>query len=238
MIEIPDAHGGLGESWCAAIELARRHPDGWTIIGAQMVALHAYEHGRIPPRSSLDIDLVVNVRVLANGTRLIAEALRADGFELEGIDNFGVGHRFRRDQVSFDVLAPDGLGPNTRVLTVPPARTVSVPGGTQALSRTEIVCIRVGDTTGFVPRPNLLGGVLVKARAVGVDDVPESQRVDLAFLLSLGQNPRSLRDTLASAERRWLRDRAELLDPQHAAWRGIDNPDPGLRALRILSADA
>jgi hypothetical protein len=77
VIEIPDAHGALGESWCAAIDLARTHTDDWTIIGAQMVALHAYEHSQTPPRSSLDIDLVVNVRLLANGTRLIAEALQA-----------------------------------------------------------------------------------------------------------------------------------------------------------------
>jgi hypothetical protein len=120
VIEIPDAHGALSEGWCAAIELARAHPDGWTIIGAQMVALHAYEHGRVPPRSSLDIDLVVNVRLLGNGTRLIAEALQANGFELEGIDSFGVGDRFRRGAASIDLLAPDNPGERASLTTIPP----------------------------------------------------------------------------------------------------------------------
>jgi hypothetical protein len=237
MIEIPDAHAVLHESWTAVINLAKRHPEGWTVIGAQMVALHAYEHGRTPPRSSLDIDLVVNVRLIANGTRIIAESLQADGFELEGMNHFEVGHRFCRGPVTFDVLAPDNPGERASLITIPPAHTVTVPGGTQALNRTTKVEIAVGETVGIVPRPDLLGAILVKARAVDVDDVPAAQRVDLAFLLTLVENPRSMRDNLRRSERRWLRDRPELLDPQHAAWRRVDDPDVGLRALRVLSAD-
>src|SRR5204863_439110 len=71
-----------------------------------------------------------------------------------------------------------------RRITVPPAHTVQVPGGTQALRRTELVSVRLGRRRGTLPRPNLLGAILVKTRAVDIDDVPENQRLDLALLLS------------------------------------------------------
>jgi hypothetical protein len=36
-----------------------------------------------------------------------------------------------------------------------------------------------------LPRPNLLGAILVKTRAIAVDDAKDSQRIDVAFLLTL-----------------------------------------------------
>jgi hypothetical protein len=227
---------GIAEAWAAALTLAREHPTGWTVIGAQMVALHAAERGRTPLRQSLDLDVLVNVRLLTTGTEQLARWLVAAGFDLEGQDSFGIGHRFRRGQATIDLLAPDGLSERTRLLTIPPARTVSVPGGTQALERSQLVEIQVGDRRGQIPRPSLIGAILVKARAVAVDDVPEAQRLDLAFLLSLVDNPRSVRASLSSSERRWLRERTELRDPGHPAWRSIDEPEVGQRALSVLSA--
>jgi hypothetical protein len=237
VIVVEPSAPGLLAGWSALLDLAQLHPTGWAIIGAQMVALHAAENGRMPPRQSLDLDILVNVRLLANGTERLARALVAAGFDLEGQDAFGVGHRFRRGQATIDILAPDGLSERTRPLTIPPARTVSVPGGTQALARTEPVEIEVGSRRGLVPRPSLLGAILIKARAVGVDDVPEAQRIDLAFLLTLVTNPRSLRSELSASERRWLRERPELLDPTHPAWRAVEEADVGQRALRVLSSD-
>lgn len=58
-----------------------------------------------------------------------------------------------------------------------------VPGGTQALRRTELVEVAIGAHRGQIPRPSLLGALIIKARAVEVDDVPENQREDVAFLL-------------------------------------------------------
>ena len=67
--------------------------------------------------------------------------------------------------------------------------------------------------------------------------MPEAQRIDLAFLLTLATNPRALRSELSASERRWLRERSELLDPAHPAWRAVEEADIGRRALRVLSAD-
>jgi hypothetical protein len=51
------------------------------------------------------------------------------------------------------------------------------------LARTRHVVVRGPTHQGSVPSPtaNLLGAILVKARAVEVDDVPTSQLADLAF---------------------------------------------------------
>ena len=66
-----------------------------------------------------------------------------------------------------------------------------MPGGSQALRRTELIEVAVGDTRGVLPRPDLLGAILVKTRAIAVDDAKDSQRLDVAFLLTLVPRPRS-----------------------------------------------
>ena len=239
MIHIPADTQTQRHVWQTLIDLDQRQPHGWTLIGAQMVALHAYERDRTPPRRSLDADVLVNVRTVEAGTRHLAQLLLGAGFTLEGVDPEQVGHRFRRDDVSIDVLGPDGLRAETKhraLATVPPARTVAVPGGTQALQRTERVPVTIDDLHGTIPRPNLLGAILVKARAVAVDDVPANQRQDLAFLCSLVDDPRSLAAQLAGSERRWLRQRTELLDPTADAWQTLGpTAEDAHRTFRILS---
>jgi hypothetical protein len=239
MIEIPVHDDAQRALWETLIDLDQRQPHGWTLIGAQMVALHGYEHGRTSPRRSRDADILVNVRVVQDGTRRLSDMLFTVGFALDGVDPEGVGHRFSRGEVVLDVLGPDGLREETKhamLRTVPPARTVSVPGGTQALERTERIAVRIGEIEGMVPRPSLLGAILIKARAVAIDDVPENQRQDLAFLCSLVGDPRAMADELSSSQRRWLRQRQELLNPSAEAWQALGTgADDALRAFRLLS---
>lgn len=222
--------------WQMIIEVCRYQRRGWTLIGAQMVALHGFEHGRAAGRSSLDADLLVDVRAVQDGTERLSRALLDLGFEFEGVNTEGIGHRFRRKESELiDVLAPDGLGARTSVTTVRPARTVSVPGGGQALARSELVEVSLDDAVAEVPRPSLLGAILLKARAIDVDDVPDQQRRDLAFLLSLVQDPRALLPEIRPTERRWLRKRKDLLGRGSWAWHTIEDADAGYAALRILA---
>ncbi len=221
--------------WEALIQLAQKAHRGWTLIGGQMVALHALERGAVAPRASLDADVLVDVRVIHDGTERFARLLLDEGFELERVNVEGIGHRFRRDPVRIDLLAPDGLGRRTSRKTAAFARTVMVPGGSQALHRSETVEITLATRRGALPRPNLLGAILLKARAVDVDDVPESQLSDLAFLLGLVDDPRAIASELSRTERGWLRDRRELLDRNHAVWEVQANPDDAHLALRILA---
>lgn len=70
-----------------------------------------------------------------------------------------------------------------------------------------------------------------------MDDLPDAQRGDLAFLLSLVEDPRALATELRGKERSWLRRRAELLERDHPAWRALTVEDAanGYLALRILA---
>lgn len=236
-IHLPSSDDLSRDLWEALLEVAERETENWTLIGAQMVLLHALEHGRTPPRRTSDLDVIVNVRSIAMTPERFAGTLASLGYELEGVSADGVGHRFVRDRVKFDVLLPDGLGPRASREFSPGVRSVEVPGGTQALTRTELVGAFTESRSGQVPRPNLLGAILVKARAVAVGDLPDAQREDLAFLLSLVSDPYEMQSELSQKERGWLRKGKELLDGDAAAWRAVDDAEDSRLALRVLMGD-
>ncbi|HET8569111.1 MAG TPA: hypothetical protein VFM93_09015 [Candidatus Limnocylindria bacterium] len=216
--------------------------DGWTLVGARMVELHALEHGRAMHRLSADADALGNARLRPNPVRRLAEVLVSDSFEIRADGMEGIGHAFVRGRVEIDVLAPERLGARSQKArtTVPPLHTVEVPGGTQALDRTRRVPVRLGDEIGELPRPDLLGAILIKARAVDIDDVPDAQRQDLALLLSLAVERQELNASISAAERTWLRARDELDDPEHPAWARLtgDERSDGLATFRLLAGSS
>lgn len=80
----------------------------------------------------------------------------ADGFQ----------HRWRRDLAQIDVLIPEGIGERAAARAgAGGAPTLSAPGTTQALSRSEPVSIVAAGRTGTVRRPNLVGALVGKAAA-------------------------------------------------------------------------
>jgi hypothetical protein len=236
-VRLPTLPGHDDELWLALIELSELRPGEWTLIGGQMVLLHAMEHGAAPPRVSTDLDVLVNARVVTGGVREFVAAIEAAGFVLKGVSPEGIAHRYRRGGVSVDVLAPEGLGPRTDLTTTPPGRTLQVPGGTQALDRTELVPVMFGDHQGLVPRPSLLGAIVAKAVAVAVDDVPDAQRVDLALLLSLVDDPIELAGQLTKKDRQRLATRSEMAEAHQRAWSSLapDSADRGRAAFRLLA---
>ena len=72
----------------------------------------------------------------------MSQALVRDGFELVDYSVTGVGHTFAAGDVRFDVLAPDNVGQRVSLETIRGFRTVTVPGGTQALTRSAPIEIR------------------------------------------------------------------------------------------------
>ena len=190
-------------------------------------------------RTSRDGDALANARERPNPVRRIAQILVSHDFKLSSESVMGTGHEFTRGDVQIDVLAPEGLGRTSEDArtTLPPFHTVEVPGGTQALHRTEWVEVELDGRTGELPCPNLVGAILIKLRAIGVDQRPDDQRRDLALLLSLAEDPRPLRETLTSQERTWLRNRPEFDDENAFFWRelGPDASQRGLAAYRYLT---
>ena len=196
MIEIPELGDDFHAMWVELIELAANPPAPWTLIGAHMVALHGWEAGSDQIRPSRDADVLVDVRAVTHGTMLMSGKLIERGYHLDGHSPQGVGHRLVRDKIRIDVLAPDGLAEQANLQTVGGARTVRVPGGTQALHRSRDVRVRTRSQQGSIPLPTLLGALLVKIRAIEIDDEPEAQKADVAFLLSLIEDPDPLAQDL------------------------------------------
>jgi hypothetical protein len=238
VIEIPELGDDYHRMWLELIRLAKNPPAPWTLIGAQMVALHGWATGREPIRPSRDADMLVNVRAVTKGTEQLSAALKDSGYKLDNVSADGIGHQFVRKAVSIDVLAPDGLGERASVRTLGTARTVRVPGGTQALSRTKPLDIRTRSARGSVPTPTLLGAILVKVRAIDVDDDPDAQRQDLAFLLSVVDDPDPLVTELAGSEQRWLQRHAYFSDVNSQAWRNIPGAEDGAIVYRRLTASS
>jgi hypothetical protein len=95
--------------------------------------------------------------------------------------------------------------------------------------------VRSRSTTGAVPVPNLLAAILVKIRAISIDDQREAQRQDVAFLLSLVDDPNPLAADLSSSERGWLRKHEYLADPAQESYRGIADAEDAAIVYRRLA---
>jgi hypothetical protein len=191
VIEIPEQGDAQHRLWSDLLDLAEAFPNQWTVIGAHMVALYAWEAG-VTMRASRDVDVLANVRLHAKASEEIARFLVERGYEPQ-ISRNGIAHLFRRNDVEeIDVFVPDGLGPRTPTTTARPHRTIQIPGGTQALGRSETIDVRTRDVNGQLRRPDLLGAIVVKLHAIEVDDVPDAQRADVALLLSLVDDPDAL----------------------------------------------
>lgn len=220
-VELPSEPEYVAALWQELLDLAEEMPVPWVLIGAQMVALHAWQAEGEPPRPSRDGDVLVDVRRRPQGTRLLSEHLERRGFELQGPSRQGLGHEFNREHVTIDVLAPDNLGARASLETLGRARTVAVPGGTQALARAETIEVRLGRRIGSIPVPNLLGAIVLKVQAIAVDDQPAAQRSDVAILLALVTDRDQISADIMPRERRLLRRYPEFGDSESGVYRGL-----------------
>lgn len=235
---VPLPHQGIaGQLWGALMDIADVKPDGWTLVGAMMVILHELEAGGDSSRATADADAVVEVRGVTGGTRAMAQLLVSLGWRIhdEDIDVHGHGYTFRTGQVAFDLIAPEGLGPRTDLTTVPPLTAPTLPATRQALDRTQHVAVQLAGRRSVVPRPDLLGALVIKSCAATADRTRAAQRHrdDLARLYALIPVPAELADVATRKDRRRLRVAPEptweiLADPLARA--------SGQAAHRLLTA--
>lgn len=188
----------------------------WCLVGGLMVALFAIE-AQQTQRATTDIDVLTDARARPSGTAWAAGRLKTIGATVRELQRAERerGFRFDFDGQIVDVLAPDGLGPSGAT-TTGKLQTIQIPGGTQALNRTEVVEIVVEDNAVTLRRPKLIAAILLKARALRVHSRPQDQRHDLVTLLSLVDDPRAARAEIAAKEIGWLRsisDRLSIDDP-------------------------
>lgn len=163
-VRLPPLEGHEREAWRLLFSLYEEFKSGWAVVGAQMVVLHAGAFGVPRPVRTVDTDVLVDVRAI--DIQKVAGWLRSNEYDLDGISAEGIGHRFININagVRIDILSIDHSG-NADRTTVPPARTVEVPGGRNAIGRIIEASIETGELMGKVPLPGWLGAVTLKARA-------------------------------------------------------------------------
>lgn len=229
-IELPPLAAPVDQLWHVLLDLGETLTVPWTLVGGQMVLLHVLEHGHVPPQVSQDGDVVADIRSVPDALARVVAAVEGLGFELESMSTEGLAHRYLRSAeprpVAIDVLAPDGVGARAVLATTPPGRTVEVPGGTQALRRTEHVTIVHEGRHGTLPRPTLLAAIVGKAAATALPS-PQRHYRDLALLCALVGDPFALADQLTRKDRQRIRLATTLLDETHPAWALVPDPIRG-----------
>jgi hypothetical protein len=239
VVVMPPLGRALTYIWHLLFDLADEMPGVWCLIGGQMVTLHGLKHGRTDARPSADGDVLVDIRADPTALHKISDFLIHRSLQPDpGPD--GILHRFKgfidSHDVHVDVLAPDHVGRRADLTTRPPGRTVQVPGGMQALNRSEYVLVKVEDRTGKIQRPSLLAAILAKAEALSLPGSPQRHLHDLAFLLVLMPDPVAARSALTAKERMRLRA-CPLLDTSHRTWRSLAEADAsaGHAVLKLLT---
>lgn len=237
-IEIQPGDENARRLWGAVAELANHlAPQGWCLVGGLMVQLHAFEHS-VSPRPTRDIDLLGDARAKPSITEHIGTTIDELGGELLAPPSTDpqLGHRFEINGQTVDVLATDGLKATPR--TLGKRETVQIPGGTQALHRSESVEVSIdGGPPFWLLRPSLLGAILLKARALRVHSRPDDQREDLVLLLSFVADPSALAGELKGNEPKWLKEAENPLRLNERVGR-LDEPTVRLarQALGLLTA--
>ncbi len=207
-VELPAMDEAQKQSWHALMDLYQRVKSDWTLIGGQLVHLHCAERDSSPTRPTNDLDTVVNIRASPTMLTTFTAALKDLGFIAETSGD-GVQHRWCRDRAQIDVLIPEGVGERAATrLGVGGAPTISAPGTTQALDRTEPVMILAEGRVGTVLRPNLIGALVGKAAArteIASDRNASRHCTDFVVLASL-VSARDFRETdLVKKDRARLR---------------------------------
>ena len=133
---------------------------------------------------------------------------------------------------NLDVLAPEGLGSRADITTTPPGRILQVPGGTQAIARTELLPIAAGDYEGLVYRPSLLGAIIIKAAAVDADATEAASSGTSTTATPVGASAPRIRSAYCgsrhrSSSRDWIRTRHRRGAPatKHKHPQGDQQPD-------------
>ena len=214
----------------------------WSLIGGLMVQLHGFEH-EDDLRPTVDIDILGAAKRQPSVTEQIAAILVEKGAEVATPPRSrpDVGYRFALEGEVIEILGPDGLRADPK--TVGGLRTFGVSGGSQALSRTEPVLVRLEGTPPVVlRRPGILGAILIKARVVAKrrKEKFDSDRQDLVRLLTYVEDPRALArdEQLKPSERKWLRSISATLnfdDPLLAALFPGGRLERAKQAFRLLS---
>lgn len=219
--------------WLSLFRICERLPDGWTLIGGQMVHLHCAERGIYPHRTTTDGDTVVDIRADPRMLDRFTQELRLLQFVSEGVSAEGHEHRWRNGDAVIDVLIATNLGPRSQNVTgATGSTTVSTRGAQQALNRSELVEVQVGDSHGKVRRPTLVGAMIIKAAAMSAPSGDrERHKADFALLATTILPSDNFTD-LTRRDRHHLTTGIEAVRRSLVA-HGVDGWDTAIKRLEL-----
>ncbi len=186
--------GGWTSPWPQVLELAEHlTPGSWTLVGGLMVHLHALRAGILPPRTTVDVDLLLHLETPSGSWPGVTRELGRVGYSLRrSLDTGTPSHRFVRvptnptgthDQV--DVLVADHPGPWALRARGGGVDLVRAPGGTSALRKT-VRCLiedRQVSRSWEVSVPDVLGALTLKGGAYQVDSRDRARHLEDAVVL-------------------------------------------------------
>ena len=232
--------GGWPIPWPLLFDVAEATPaHSWVLVGGMMVQAHAMLANIAPPRTTTDVDLLLDILSNRTSAQTVVTALRQIGFTTQepGWPESPF-HRLRRDGDVVDVLVADHLPKHVmpRVIRRP---VMAVDGGSQALNRTMPISIDTLHGAITVEIPDQLGALILKAAAARADNRDKDRHLhDAALLAGLIIDHAHQRTRIHGSDRQRLTALAHMLaDPYHPAW--IALPDnlrqAGQDTLRILT---
>jgi len=234
---VPDLLDFDQEGWLTLLDLFDHVPRHWALVGGQMIHLHCWRRGMPAPLVTTDADLIMDIRAKRTVLATVTAFLQERGFQEDGRSPTNVGHRWKRDRLSLDVLLPEGLSQaGARTSTVTGARTVQVPGGTQAIDRAQSIEVDVAGRVGRIIRPSLLGALVGKAAALEIPVAPNADRhsSDFITLASLIDNPAGMNALVTRRDRTRAAAMLSRLPESDPAWQ-VYGTGPTARGTAILA---
>ena len=89
------------QGWLVLLDLFQNRRTDWTLIGGQMMYILAAENGVTMPRTTTDMDVVINVVESPGAIQAFASQLLQQGFEFGDVSPAGTGgplHETRRSR--------------------------------------------------------------------------------------------------------------------------------------------
>ncbi|WP_454050295.1 hypothetical protein [Cellulomonas sp. Marseille-Q8402] len=210
-----------------------------------MTQLHAAHNGIYSVRPTDDVDIVLHIETARGLPGAAAAALEGIGYQLlTSLDpQDTTAHRFVRggqvvDVVTagrppvpardvVDVLITDHPAPRV-VGRLHGREMIAIEGGTQALRRTVLATLRIGDDAATtISTPSVFGALVLKAAAFRTDSRdPKRHLQDAAILLACLSDPFEAREAYAGSDRSRMLTSGRSLPDEAPQWRLLGDRAP------------
>lgn len=242
VVTLPFLLPAQSAAWNGLVDIADQFPDGWVLIGGQMVNLHCWEHDAKSHRPTDDVDAVLDIRATPTMLKKVTQFMVEIGFTSAGQSPEGHEHRWIRGDAQIDLLVASGLGERANSRTgVTGGTTIATSGGQGALDRAQRVEIIYQGRTTFINRPSLMGAIVMKSAAFSnkVDSYRDRHLIDVAVLANLVGAVDAVGFTISNEERKKLQATLKDLKNSIGLINSVDGTVEGvLRVEMLLSANA